>query len=156
MILTFVLRHLVFSGVRCSSCLWLELVFPLILLASVSIMGVQLSPKSQWSEHSQKASSPLAGKVHRGLELKSTSWLLLKALRDPVQEALLLLQSACTAVLCSRDWSLRDLGYKMVLFPETQGQRPPLEAGFPLAGKVPRGLGLRSASLLRMKALSGC
>jgi hypothetical protein len=45
-ILMFAFHHLVISGVRFSSCLWLELVPPVILLASVS------SPESQWSEHS--------------------------------------------------------------------------------------------------------
>jgi hypothetical protein len=32
----FAFHHLVISGVRCSSCLWLELVLPVILLPSVS------------------------------------------------------------------------------------------------------------------------
>jgi hypothetical protein len=38
-ILTFAFHHLVISGVRCSSFLWLELVPPVILLASVSSRG---------------------------------------------------------------------------------------------------------------------
>jgi hypothetical protein len=38
-ILTFAFHHLVISGVRCPSCLWLELVPPVILLASVSTPG---------------------------------------------------------------------------------------------------------------------
>jgi hypothetical protein len=37
--------HLVISGVRCSSCLWVELFPPVILLASVSIPG---SPTPSW------------------------------------------------------------------------------------------------------------
>ena len=36
-ILTFAFCHLVISGVSCYSCVWLELVPPVILLASVSI-----------------------------------------------------------------------------------------------------------------------
>ena len=32
----FAFRHLVVSAVRCSTCVWLELVLPVILLASVS------------------------------------------------------------------------------------------------------------------------
>ena len=36
---TFAFRHLVTSGVRCSSCLWLELVPPVNLLTSVSTTG---------------------------------------------------------------------------------------------------------------------
>ena len=67
-ILMFAFCHLVISGVR-----WLVLVPPVILLASVSILGVQLSPESQSSEHSLQASSPLAGKVHRSLDLRSPS-----------------------------------------------------------------------------------
>ena len=38
-ILKFAFRHLVISGVSCYSCLWLELVPPVILLASVSRPG---------------------------------------------------------------------------------------------------------------------
>ena len=38
-ILTFAFCHLVISGVSCSSCLWLDLVPPVILLASVSTPG---------------------------------------------------------------------------------------------------------------------
>jgi hypothetical protein len=44
-ILMFAFRHLVISGVRFSSCLWLELVPPVILLASVSTPG---SPTVSW------------------------------------------------------------------------------------------------------------
>jgi hypothetical protein len=35
-ILTFAFCYLVISGIRCSSCLWLEFALPVILLASVS------------------------------------------------------------------------------------------------------------------------
>jgi hypothetical protein len=38
-ILTFAFHYLVFSGVSCYSCLWLELVPPVILLASISRPG---------------------------------------------------------------------------------------------------------------------
>ena len=38
-ILTFAFHHLVISGVSCHSCLWLELVPPVIMLASVSSPG---------------------------------------------------------------------------------------------------------------------
>jgi hypothetical protein len=53
---------------------------------------------SQWSEHSLQASSPLAWKVHRGLVLRSVSWLKMKAWRDPDEEALLFLWSVCSPV----------------------------------------------------------
>jgi hypothetical protein len=39
-ILTFAFRHLVISGFSCYSCLWLELVPHVILLASVSRVSV--------------------------------------------------------------------------------------------------------------------
>jgi hypothetical protein len=42
-----------------------------------------LSPLGQ-SCISLQASSPLAGKVHRGLVLSSASWLMMKAQSDPV------------------------------------------------------------------------
>ena len=38
-ILTFAFRHLVISGVSCYSCLWLELVPQVIMLASISRPG---------------------------------------------------------------------------------------------------------------------
>ena len=38
-ILTFAFRHLVFSGASCYSCLWLELVPQVIILASISRSG---------------------------------------------------------------------------------------------------------------------
>jgi hypothetical protein len=38
-ILIFAFHHLVISGVICYSCLWLEIVPPVILLASVSRPG---------------------------------------------------------------------------------------------------------------------
>jgi hypothetical protein len=38
-ILTFTFRHLVMSGVSCYSCLWLEIVPLVILLASISDLG---------------------------------------------------------------------------------------------------------------------
>jgi hypothetical protein len=39
-ILTFAFCHLVIDGVSCYSCLWLELVPPVVLLASVSTLGI--------------------------------------------------------------------------------------------------------------------
>jgi hypothetical protein len=83
-------HHLASYCVRCSSCLWLELVSPVILLAFFSTPW-RLSPEYQWSEPSLKGDSPLVGKVPRDLDFSSVSWLRMKARRDPVQEALLLL-----------------------------------------------------------------
>ena len=74
-ILVFAFHHLVISGVRCYSCLWLELVPLVILLASISRPGrLALSSEFQWSEHSLQTSSPLTGKVHRYLALGPPSW----------------------------------------------------------------------------------
>ena len=94
-ILTFAFHHLVISGVRCSSCLWLKIVPP-VILSSLAHLGFQLSPESQWSKHSLHSSSPFVGKMHSGLELRSTSWLKMKAGRYPVQFALLLLRPTCS------------------------------------------------------------
>ena len=95
-ILTFAFHHLVISGVRCSRCLWLELVPSVSLLASVSTPGRLAISWVQESEHSLETNSPLAGKVHRGLRISSTSWLRMKARRASVQEALLLLRPVCS------------------------------------------------------------
>jgi hypothetical protein len=99
-----------------------------------ALLGVQLSPESQWSEHSLQASSPLLGKVHRSLELRSTSWVLgseptleadsplggkvprglglmsaswmrMKARRGPVLEALLLSATYVLSCVDSSQWS---------------------------------------------------
>jgi hypothetical protein len=79
-ILTFVFHHLVISGVSCYSCLWLEFVPLLILLASISRPGrLVLSSEFQWSEYSLQASSPLTGKVHRYLVFGPPSWQKMKA-----------------------------------------------------------------------------
>jgi hypothetical protein len=57
-ILMFTFCHLVLSGVIWFSCLWLELVPQVILLASISRPGrLDLSSEFQWSEHSLQASS---------------------------------------------------------------------------------------------------
>ena len=74
-ILTFAFHHLVISGVSCYSCLWLEIVPLVILLASISRPGrLDLSSEFQWSDHSLQASSPLTGKVHRYLAFGPPSW----------------------------------------------------------------------------------
>ena len=134
-ILTFAFRHLVISGVRCSSCLWLELVPPVILLASDSTPGSPtLSPQSLWSEYSLQTISPLAGKINSGLELSSTSWLKTKARSDLVQEALLLLWPH---MLSCMDWSMRDQGYNMVILPEYWGRCPPKRPTLLWRGRCP-------------------
>jgi hypothetical protein len=79
-ILTFAFRHLVIPGVSCYSCLWLEIVPPMILLASISRPGkLDFSSEFQWSEHSLQASSPLTVKVRRYLAFRPPSWIKMKA-----------------------------------------------------------------------------
>jgi hypothetical protein len=73
-ILMFAFCHLVISGVSCYSCLWLELVPLVILLACTSRFGRLSLSEFQWSEHSHQASFPLTGKVHRYLAFRPASW----------------------------------------------------------------------------------
>ena len=113
-ILTFGFHHLIISAVRCSSCLWLELVPPVLLLPLSVLLGVQLSLESQWSEHSLQANSPLAGKVHRGLAFRPSSWPKMKA-RNKACPRRCVVSAVCT--LTCTDWSLRDTGHKMALSP---------------------------------------
>ena len=76
----FTFHHLIISGVSWFSCLWLELVPQVILLASISRPGrLDLSSEFQWSEHSLQASFPLTGKVHTYLAVRPPSWLKMKA-----------------------------------------------------------------------------
>ena len=42
----------------------------MILYPVSPLLGEQLCPVSQWSEHYLQANSPLVGKVHRSLELR--------------------------------------------------------------------------------------
>jgi hypothetical protein len=80
-ILAFAFCHLVISGVSCYSCLWLELVPLMILIASINRPGrLALSSEFQWSEHSLQASSPLTEKMHRYLSFGPASWQKMKAL----------------------------------------------------------------------------
>ena len=97
-ILTFAFRHLVISGVSCYSCLWLELVPQVILLASISKPGRLALSEFQWSEHSLQASSPLTGKVHRYLVFGPPFWQKMTPETGPVPEAVLL-QPVTEAVL---------------------------------------------------------
>jgi hypothetical protein len=87
----FAFHYLVISGASCYSCLWLELVPQVILLASISRPGrLALFSEFQWSEHSLQASSPLTGKVHRYLASGSPSWPKTKAQNSTCPEAELL------------------------------------------------------------------
>jgi hypothetical protein len=106
-ILTFAFRHLVISGIRCSSCLWVELIPPVIFFYPLSaLLVIQLSPESQWSEHSLQACSPLLGKGHR-----SRAQLILLAEDEDWKGPCL--RSSVASVACAlsfEDWSLKDQG----------------------------------------------
>jgi hypothetical protein len=116
-IFMFAFRHMVFSGASCYSCLWLELVPQVILLASISRPGRQaLSPEFQWSEQSLQASSPLTEKVHRYLVLGPLSCSKTKAqnricakaeLLWPVPEAVsfCILHSHLCTILSEESWN---------------------------------------------------
>jgi hypothetical protein len=98
----FTFRHLVISRVSWFSCLCLELVPQVILLASISRPGtLALSSEFQWSDHSLQASSPLKGKVHRYLEFGPLSWLKIKAQNRIVPEAVLLRPVTEAVSFCS-------------------------------------------------------
>jgi hypothetical protein len=149
-ILMYGFRHLVISGVRYSSWLWLELVAPVILLVSVS---TPRSPTLPWipvvsalSAGKLSASSPLqtglwetwdsgwcshlspgvralpGGWLSSGREgvQKTGSQLYLLAedegRSDPVQEALLLLQPACSPVWTGL-WETQDIRWWSHLSP---------------------------------------
>ena len=94
----FAFCHLVTSGVRCSSCLWLELAPPVSLLASISAPGrLDLSRVSQ-------VRALTAGKIspgRKGAQRTEGQLCLLaedEGRRDPVQEAVLLLWPARSPV----------------------------------------------------------
>ena len=146
-IFTLVFRHLVISGVRCSSCLWLELDPPVILLDSVSTPG---NPTLTWvpvvrAVSAGKLSSCRAGVqksralIHllspgvRALpvgQLSSAQWsgsqlCLLAEDEGPKGPCPRSSFASVACVLSCADWSMRDLGYKMVLSLDSQGESPP-------------------------------
>jgi hypothetical protein len=100
-ILAFAFRHLLISGVSCYSCLWLELVPLVILLAAISRPGRLALPEFQWLEHSLQASSPLTGKVHRYLAFRPASWQKIRPETGPVPEAVLLWPVTEAVSFCS-------------------------------------------------------
>jgi hypothetical protein len=61
-------------------------------------------------------SFPLAGKVCRCLECRSPSWLKIKALDGACPRSYV---ASAVCVLSCADWSLRDLGYKIIILIST-------------------------------------
>jgi hypothetical protein len=80
----------------------------------VDLDTVQLSPESQWSEYSLQASSPLTGKVHRGLVFRPAYWLKMKVWNRACPRKCVA-SAVCT--LTWRAWSLRDPGHKIAPSP---------------------------------------
>lgn len=70
----FAFRHLVFSGASCYSCLRLELVAQVIMLASISRPGRLALSLVSVVRVLSAGSSLLAGKVPRFLVFEPASW----------------------------------------------------------------------------------
>jgi hypothetical protein len=107
-ILMFAFCHLVISGVSCYSCLCLELVSPVILLASVRSPGI---PALYWVS---VVRALCAGKVHRGLVFRPASWEKMKAWNRACPRRCV---ASAVCVLTCIDCSSRDLGHKMAPSP---------------------------------------
>ena len=127
---TFAFCHLLISGVSCYSCLWLEIVPLMMLLASISRPGwLAFSSEFQWSEYSQQASSPLTGKVHSYLVFGPPPGRRWRPKTGPFPEAVLLwpVTEAVVSVvhtLTCADYFLRSPGTKMApVEPEAKASR---------------------------------
>jgi hypothetical protein len=146
-ILMFAFNHLVISGISCYSCLWVELVPPVILLASVSTpRGPTLSlVPVVWVLSAGKLSSCREGAQRSGAQL-----CLLAEDEGPKGT---LSQKLCWffypwALLCRlASEGIQDTRWcsHLVLLSEHS-----LEANSPLEVKVPRNLELSYASWLKM------
>jgi hypothetical protein len=158
-ILKFAFCHLFISGVSCYSCLWLELVPLMILLASISRPGrLALSSEFQWSEPSLQASSPLTGKVHRYLVFLTCLLAEHEGQKQDLSQKLChfvlsqkLLASVVHTLICA-DLSWRDPGTKMA--PPGIQQSPPRHARHLSSGRegarmsgARKGICLRSCPL---------
>jgi hypothetical protein len=121
-ILTFAFHHLVISGVSCYSCLWLELVPPVIGACS-SCDSVSLCQHSRESNSllSLSFQSTLCRQVRRGLEL-SSAWLKMKASKGSCARIYV---SFASSVLSCAEWSLSDPGYKMAFSPGPRNRALP-------------------------------
>jgi hypothetical protein len=133
-IITFAFCHLLISGVSCYSSLWLELVPPMILLASVRSPG---SPSLSWvflvQVLSEKSFS-LVGQLHRVLVLRPASWLKMKAPNRACPRRCV--ASAVYVLTCTDGLrGMRDTKWLSHLLWRSE---PSWADTSPLAGKVPR------------------
>jgi hypothetical protein len=147
-ILIFAFHHLVISGVRYSSCLWLELFPSVILLASVS---TPWSPNLSWVPGVRALSDGTFSCCREDAQRSGAQICLLaedEGLKGPWPRSSV--ASVALELFCV-DWSLRDWDtrwYSHVI----PGVRTLSGGWSPLVGKVLRGLGLSYVSWLKMKA----
>jgi hypothetical protein len=113
--------HLEISGVRCSSCLWLDLVSPVILLASFSTPG---SSTVSWVPVIGALSAGKLSCFREDAQRSGSQFWLLAEDEVPKGSCPRSAVASVFHVLSCLDWSPRILEYKMVLSPETRGQRP--------------------------------
>ena len=151
-ILIFAFCYLVISGVRCYSCLWLELVPPVVLLASVSTLGIPtLSRVSVFRVLS-------AGKLSSCREdaQRSGAQICLldedEDLKRGLSQKLCCFCSPC-AFLCRL--VSEGLGTQYGSLTCSGGQSPPRWPPLLWRGKVPGCLEVRSASWLKVMAQNG-
>jgi hypothetical protein len=119
--LSFAFCHLVISGVRRSSLLWLEHVLLVILLASVSTPG---SPTLSWVPVVRSLCAGKLSSCREGAQMSEAQVNLLPDSKSPKGPCPKISVASVPQVLSCVDWSLKDLGYKMVLSPESHGQSP--------------------------------
>jgi hypothetical protein len=147
-ILIFAFCHLVISGVRCSNCLWLELVLSVILLASVNTPG---SPVLSWVPVVRALCRQALLLQGRCTEVWSSDpplgwrWRPKRTLSNKL---------CCFCGPCAPLYGLvsERPGIQGGTLTWVPGLEPTQEADSSLVGKVPRCLGLSPACWLRMKA----
>jgi hypothetical protein len=101
---------MVISGVSCYSCLWLELVPHVILLASVSTPG---SPTLSWVSVVKALSAGNLSSYREGAQRSGVQLCLLaedEGLKGPCLRSYV---ASAACMLSCTDWSLRDPGYKI-------------------------------------------
>jgi hypothetical protein len=113
MILTFAFCHLVISAVRCSSCLWLELVPPVILFAFVSILG---SPSLSCVLVFRTLSAGRLSSCREGAQRAGAQIHLLVEDEGPKGPCPISSVASVVNVFSCVDWSLEYPEYKMVLW----------------------------------------
>jgi hypothetical protein len=94
----------------------------LLLLWFFSLCSIPGSPTLSWVpvvRTLSEACFPLAWKLHRGVELTSTSWLKMKDPSDSVQEVLLLVRPVCSPERTGH-WEIRDTRWHSHLSPNVK------------------------------------